>query len=139
LASEAKREGLAKVLCSPGRYMRRVSMTNAKRNTRSKLPSLAPARAAAPRPCVLLAALAGEKTMDLARLTRAISADRDLCRKLIEAACQELDCPRLRLEQAIVLLGRDRLASHLLSPLRPRRKPVASAWRRPYRLFGEVE
>jgi hypothetical protein len=114
-------------------------MTNAQRNTRRKLPSLAPARAAAPRPSALLAALAGEKTMDLARLTRAISTDRDLCRKLIEPACQEWDCPRLRLEQAIVLLGRDRLASHLLNPLPPRRKPVASAWRRPNRLFREVE
>jgi len=122
--------------------MRKVSsMTNAQQNAHRELPSLAPARPARKRPAAMLALLAGERTMDLARLTNAISADRKLCRRLTEAACQEFDCPRLSLEQAIVLLGRDRLASYLLSP-QPRplpRKPVAAAWGQSYPFLGEAE
>lgn len=53
--------------------------------------------------------------MDLAELAQAITADRNLCRRVIKAAMQECnDWPRLTIEQAIVLLGRERLAAQLL-------------------------
>ena len=52
--------------------------------------------------------------MDLAELAGAIAADRNLCCRVIEAAIQECGWPGLGVEQAVVLLGRERLAAQLL-------------------------
>ena len=62
----------------------------------------------------MLAVLRGPSSMDLAELTQAITADRNLCRRVIKAAIQECGWPALTLEQAIVLLGRERLAAQFL-------------------------
>ncbi len=52
--------------------------------------------------------------MNLAELAGAIAADRNLCWKVIEAATQECGWPGLSVEQAVVLLGRERLAAQFL-------------------------
>jgi hypothetical protein len=58
--------------------------------------------------------MGNERVINLAEVARAIAADRNLCRRVTEAACLEFERPFLSVEQAIVLLGRERLASHIL-------------------------
>jgi hypothetical protein len=55
--------------------------------------------------------------MNLAELARSIAAEPNLCNRVTDAASQEFDCPWVSLEQAIVLLGRQRLWK-LLSSMR---------------------
>jgi hypothetical protein len=54
--------------------------------------------------------------MDLAELARSLQADRNLCYLVTEAACQEFGWPWLSLEEAILLLGRQRLGALLSNP-----------------------
>jgi hypothetical protein len=123
--------------------MRRVSevetMINAQRNTRRKIAFLVPPRPPDARLACMLTLIAGQRSIDLQELTRAIASDCELSRQVTDAACQESGCPRLSVEQAIVLLGRTRLTSQLLSVERRHRKPAESAWgvRREYNRRAE--
>lgn len=62
----------------------------------------------------MLALLRGRSSMNLAELAQAIKADHRLRRRVIRAAIQECGWPALTVEQAIVLLGRERLAAQFL-------------------------
>lgn len=85
------------------------------RRTRCRILSIAsPRTAAALQPAVMPAVVGGHSVINLAELARAIAEDRTLSCRVIEAAIQEFGCPGLSVEQAIVLLGRERLASQFL-------------------------
>jgi hypothetical protein len=56
--------------------------------------------------------------MNLTELAQTIAADPNLSYRVTEAACQEFDWPWLSVEQAIVLLGRQRLVTLLSIPMR---------------------
>jgi len=102
-------------------------MTNTQNNPRRKFACLVPPRPPDARLASMLALIAGQRTLDLEELTRSISSDRELCRQITDAACQESGWPLVSVEQAIVLLGRKQLTSQLLCVERPHRKPAA-AW-----------
>jgi hypothetical protein len=81
--------------------------------------SIASARlAGAPQSHPVLALILGRSAVDLAELARSLQADRSLCYLVTEAACQEFGWPWLSVEDAIVLLGRQRLCALLSSPAR---------------------
>ena len=61
----------------------------------------------------LLALIRGQRVINLAELAQSIHADRNLSHRVTEAACQEFGWPWLSVEQAIVLLGRERLCTLL--------------------------
>ena len=63
--------------------------------------------------------------MNLSELAQVIKADRNLSRRVIKAAIRECGWPALTVEQAIVLLGRERLALQFLRI--PSRNPIAQA------------
>jgi hypothetical protein len=62
------------------------------------------------------ALIRGSRAMDLAELARFLQADRNLCYLVTEAACQEFGWPWLSLEEAILLLGGQRLSALLSNP-----------------------
>ena len=62
----------------------------------------------------MLTVLRGQSVMNVAELAQVITADHNLCRRVIKAAIEECGCPALTIEQAIVLLGRERLAAQFL-------------------------
>ena len=63
----------------------------------------------------MLAVLRGDSSIDLAELAQAIAADRNLSFRVVQAAIQECGWPALTVEQAIVLLGRERIAAQVLN------------------------
>ena len=65
----------------------------------------------------MLAVLRGDSSISLTELAQAITADRNLSVQVIKAAIQECGWPALTVEQAIVLLGRERLVAQLLRVL----------------------
>ena len=87
----------------------------------------------------LLALIGGQRAINLAELARAIAADRDLSCRVTEAACQEFGWPWLSVEQAIVLLGRERLAGHILRFLHLNRNSPAERASLPELLQGISE
>jgi hypothetical protein len=64
----------------------------------------------------VIAPILGSRAMDLAELAGCLQADRNLCYLVTEAACQEFGWPWLSLEEAILLLGRQRLGALLSNP-----------------------
>jgi hypothetical protein len=72
--------------------------------------------AGAPPSHSLLAQVRGQHAMNLAELVQSIRADRELCYLVTEAACREFGGPCLSVEDAVVLLGRQRLGALLSSP-----------------------
>jgi len=58
-----------------------------------------------------MALLCGQRAVNLAELARSIAADSNLCYQVTEAACQEFGWAWLNVDQAIVLLGRQRLTA----------------------------
>jgi hypothetical protein len=87
----------------------------------------------------MLALLSGQHAINLAELARAIAADRNLCSRVTEAACRESGSPWLSVEQAIVLLGRERLASQILRLPHTNRNTPAANLRQPETFQGEPE
>jgi hypothetical protein len=87
----------------------------------------------------MLAVAAGHSAINLSELARAIAADRNLCRRVTQAAFEEFGWPGLSIEKAIVLLGRERLVTqflrlpHLNNTAAPARKlyPVEPFQREP--------
>jgi hypothetical protein len=65
----------------------------------------------------MLDLLRGDSSINLAELAEAITADLNLCIRVMEAAVEECGCPALTVEQAIVVLGRERLAAQVLRTL----------------------
>ena len=65
-----------------------------------------------------LALIRGQRAINLSQLAQSIRADRSLCYLLTEAACQDLGYPWLSLEEAIVLLGGERICTLLSAPHR---------------------
>ena len=61
-----------------------------------------------------------------------IQADRSLSYRVTEAACQEFGFPWLSVEEAIVLLGGERICALLSAPRRPGRSASSTA-PHPYR------
>jgi hypothetical protein len=114
-------------------------MTNAQSKPRSKDASFAPPRPPDARLASMLTLVAGQRRIDLQELARAIASDRELSRQVTAAACQEFGWPRLSVEQAIVLLGRERLTGQLLRVESHHRKPAASAWSAPRPCKGRAE
>lgn len=114
-------------------------MTNAQRNARGKFATLVPSRPPDARLASMLTLVAAQRSINLEELTRAIASDRELSRQVTDAACREFDWPHLSVEQAIVLLGRERLTSQLLHVERPHRKPAAATWVVPRRLRREAD
>ena len=68
-------------------------------------------------PQPLRSVLRGDSSINLAELAQAIAADRTLCRRVIKEAIHECGWPAVTVEQAIVLLGRERLIAQLLRVL----------------------
>ena len=95
-----------------------------------------PRQAILPKP--VLAALRGQ-CMNLAELAGAIAADRNLCCRVIDAAIQECGWPGLSLEQAVVLLGRERLVAQFLLTSNPNRAAQAGKPGPPRALQAEPE
>jgi hypothetical protein len=87
----------------------------------------------------LLSLIGDQRVLNLAELARAIAADRNLCGRVTEAACREFGRPWLNVEQAIVLLGRERLASQILRLPHINRNPSAEQLRLPEMLQGISE
>ena len=77
--------------------------------------------------------------MNLDELAQAIKADRSLCRRVITAAIRECGWPALTLEQAIVLLGRERLAAQFLHFRNTHRMAQAGDFRPPRPFQEEAE
>lgn len=87
----------------------------------------------------LLALTGSQRAINLAELTRAVAADRSLSCHIIQAACQESGWPWLNVEQAIVLLGRERLVGQILRFLHFNRNPPAEPLPLPELLQGISE
>ncbi|MGC2210595.1 MAG: hypothetical protein WA532_10840 [Candidatus Korobacteraceae bacterium] len=87
----------------------------------------------------LLALVGSQRAINLAELTRAVAADRNLSNHVTQAACQEFGWPWLTVEQAIVLLGRERLAGQILRFLHINRNPPAERLPLPELLQGISE
>jgi hypothetical protein len=87
----------------------------------------------------LLSLIGDQRVLNLAELARAIAADRNLCCRVTEAACREFGRPWLSVEQAIVLLGRERLAGQILRFPHINRNPPAEQLRLPEMLQGVSE
>lgn len=65
----------------------------------------------------LLALVRGQRPLNLARLAQSILTDPNLSYQVTEAACQEFGYAWLSVEQAILLLGRQRLSMLLSGPV----------------------
>jgi len=65
-----------------------------------------------------LALIRGQRSINLAELAESIQADRSLVYLVTEAACQEFGCLWLSVEEAIVLLGGERICALVSSPCR---------------------
>jgi hypothetical protein len=68
-----------------------------------------------------LALIRGQRAINLAQLSESIRADRNLSYLVTEAACQDFGSPWLSVEEAIVLLGGERICTILSAPRRPGR------------------
>ena len=88
-------------------------MSTRQRRAHCRKLEISPSRRA-PLPQPMLAVLKGHSSIELAELAQAITANRSLCRRVIKAAIDECGWPALSIEQAIVLLGRERLAAQFL-------------------------
>ena len=94
-------------------------MNTHQRTSRCRIISIASARPATVSSTVaLLALIRGQRTMNLTELAHTIAADPNLTYRITEAACQEFGWRWLSVEHAIVLLGRQRLATLLTIPMR---------------------
>jgi hypothetical protein len=102
-----------------------------------------PANAVQPAPAnlqgALLSLIGGQRVINLAELAQAIAADRNLSCRVTTAACREFGRPWLSVEQAIVLLGRERLASQILRFLHTNRNPSTERLPLPELLQGIYE
>jgi hypothetical protein len=87
----------------------------------------------------LLSLIGDQHAINLAEFAWAIAADRNLCCRVTRSACREFGWPCLSVEPAIVLLGRERLASHILRLLHTNRNPPAEQLRLPETLQGISE
>ena len=103
------------------------------------LPIASPGAATKAQPFAMLALIGGQRVINLAELARAIAADRNLCCRITKAACREFGWLGLSVEQAIVLLGRERLASQLLRLSHAKRNPPAANLRLPETFQGGPE
>jgi hypothetical protein len=72
-------------------------------------------------PASALALIRSQRAINLAQLANSIQADRSLSYRVTEAACQELGYPWLSVEEAVVLLGGERICAILSNPRRPGR------------------
>jgi hypothetical protein len=117
-------------------------MTNHQPRSRCRILSIALPRQATTvqtAPVALLSLIFGQRVINLGELARAIASDCNLCSRVTEAACQEFGSPWLSVEQAIVLLGRERLAGHILRRLHTNRNPPAEQLRLPEMFQGISE
>jgi hypothetical protein len=73
----------------------------------------------------VLALIQNQRAINLAQVAQSIRADRDLCDSVARAVCEEFGWPRLKVEDAIVLLGRKRLCA-LLSVEIQRARPATA-------------
>ncbi len=90
-----------------------------------RVTSITSARLArAPQSHSALALIRDQRAMNLAELARSIHADRNLCYLVTESACQEFGWPSLSVEDAVVLLGRERLCTLLAN-----QSPTSPNWR----------
>ena len=87
----------------------------------------------------LLSLVGSQRAINLAELARAIAADRNLSCHVTQAACREFGWPWLSVEQAIVLLGRERLAGQILRFLHLNRNSSAERLPLPELLQGISE
>jgi hypothetical protein len=90
-------------------------MNTYQRESKGRVISITSARRAGA-PHSVLALTLGAPTMDLAEVARSLQSDRNLCYRVTEAACQEFGWTWLSLEEAILLLGRQRLCALLSNP-----------------------
>lgn len=65
-----------------------------------------------------LALIRGQRAINLAALAESIQSDLNLVYLVTEAACQELGCLWLSVEEAIVLLGGERICALVSDPSR---------------------
>jgi hypothetical protein len=94
-------------------------MTTSHPPSRCRVISITSARPGAAYPSSsALALIRGKRAINLAELAESIRADRGLSYLVTEAACQELGYSWLSVEQAIVLLGGERVYSLLSAPRR---------------------
>jgi hypothetical protein len=89
-------------------------MKKLRQSARSQAVSPLTRRSVLAEPGAMLARVTGHSVINLAELSAAIASDRRLSRQVREAAAREFGWPGLSVEEAIVLLGRDRLAGQLL-------------------------
>jgi len=89
-------------------------MTPSQPASRCRIISIASAKHS----CSALALIRGQRTINLSQLTESIQADRSLSYQVTEAACQEFGFPWLSVEEAIVLLGVQRIRILLTAPRR---------------------
>jgi len=94
-------------------------MTNSQPASHCRVISIASARPTQSHSAIAL--IRGQRAINLAQLAESIRADRSLSYLVTEAACQELGCPWLSVEEAIVLLGGERICTLLSAPRRPGR------------------
>jgi len=85
-------------------------MNTSKPHTRCRVASTTRVEAMVQTPS-LLAQLLPPRVINLAELTRSIVADRNLRRRVTEAASREYGWSTARVEDAIVLLGQQRLCA----------------------------
>lgn len=94
-------------------------MNTRQRTSCCKIISIAPARPSTVQNTIApLALILGQRPMNLASLAQSIAADPNLTYQVTEAACQEFGYAWLSVEQAILLLGRQRLSMLLSGPVR---------------------
>lgn len=90
-------------------------METINRTSRCRVVSITTAASALSSPS-LLAQLRPQRAINLRELAASIRADRILCYLVTEAACRDFGWPWLNVEEAIVLLGRQRLCALLAEP-----------------------
>ncbi len=92
-------------------------MNTNQREAKGRVISITSARlAGTPQSHSVITRILGSRAMDLTELARSLQADRHLCYLVTEAACQEFGWPWLSLEEAVLLLGRQRLCALLSNP-----------------------
>ncbi len=94
-------------------------MTTSPTASHCRIISITSARhGAAPQSHSALALIRGQRAINLAELAESIRADRGLSYLVTEAACHEFGCLWISVEEAIVLLGGERVCALLSAPRR---------------------
>jgi HD-like signal output (HDOD) protein len=92
-------------------------MTSSQPASRCRIISIASAKNS----CSALDLIRNQPAINLSQLSESIRADRSLSYRVTEAACQEFGFPWLSVEEAIVLLGVQRIRALLSASRRPGR------------------